>query len=137
MSHRCKKIDPFGKVNYRPVSLLPPVSKVYETINFNQISTYFKPYFSNLLTSFRKNHNTQRSSLKALELWKEALNKGKSVAATFMYLSKAFDNRNHNLLTTKLGAYTAWKLSVLRVILVRIFPHSDWIRRDTFRRKLS
>ena len=137
MSHRCKKIDPFGKVNYRPVSLLPPVSKVYETINFNQNSTYFEPYFSNLLTSFRKNHNTQRSLLKALELWKEVLNKGKSIAAVFMDLSKAFDNRNHDLLTTKLGAYTAWKLSVLKVILVRIFPHSDWIRRDTFRRKLS
>ena len=26
---------------------------------------------------------------------------------------------------------TAWKLPVLRIILVRIFPHSDWIRRDT------
>ena len=26
---------------------------------------------------------------------------------------------------------TAWKLSVFRVILARIFPHSDWIRRDT------
>ena len=27
--------------------------------------------------------------------------------------------------------YTAWKVSVFGVILVRIFPHSDWIRRDT------
>ena len=25
---------------------------------------------------------------------------------------------------------TAWKVSVIGVILVRIFPHSDWIRRD-------
>ena len=27
--------------------------------------------------------------------------------------------------------YTAWKVSVFWVILDRIFPHSDWIRRDT------
>ena len=27
--------------------------------------------------------------------------------------------------------YTTWKLSVFGVILVHIFPHSDWIRRDT------
>ena len=27
--------------------------------------------------------------------------------------------------------YTAWKVSVFGVFLVRIFPHSDWIRRDT------
>ena len=26
---------------------------------------------------------------------------------------------------------TAWKVSVFGVFLVRIFPHSDWIRRDT------
>ena len=26
---------------------------------------------------------------------------------------------------------TAWKVSVCRVFAVRIFPHSDWIRRDT------
>ena len=26
---------------------------------------------------------------------------------------------------------TAWKVSIFRVFLLRIFPHSDWIRRDT------
>ena len=25
----------------------------------------------------------------------------------------------------------AWKVSVFRIILVRVFPHSDWMRRDT------
>ena len=71
-------VDPFDKVNYRPVSLLSHVSKVYERIIFNQISTYFEPYLSNFLTGFCKNHNTQHSLLKILELWKEALDKGKS-----------------------------------------------------------
>ena len=28
-------------------------------------------------------------------------------------------------------SYTAWKMSVFGVFLVRIFPHSDWIRKDT------
>ena len=27
--------------------------------------------------------------------------------------------------------HTVWKVSKYRVFLVRIFPHSDWIRRDT------
>ena len=27
--------------------------------------------------------------------------------------------------------FTAWKVSVFGVILARIFPHSDWLRRDT------
>ena len=63
-----KTAEPFDKVNYRPVSLLSHVSKVYERIIFNQISTYFEPYFSSFLTGFRKNHNTQHPLLKMLEL---------------------------------------------------------------------
>ena len=38
-----KKADPFDKVNYRPVSLLSHVSKLFERIIFNQVSTYFEP----------------------------------------------------------------------------------------------
>ena len=47
-----KKTDPFDKVNYRPVSLLSQVSKVYKRIIFNQISTCFEPYLSTFLTGF-------------------------------------------------------------------------------------
>ena len=62
------KVDPFNKVNYRPVSLLSHVSKLYERIIFNQVSTYFEPYFSSFHTGFRKNNNTQHSLLKMLKL---------------------------------------------------------------------
>ena len=87
------------------MSFLSHVSKVYERIIFNQISAYFEPYFSSFLTGFRKNHNTQHSLLKIIELWKEALDKGKSVGGIFMNLSKAFDTLNHDLLIAKLEAY--------------------------------
>ena len=89
-----KKADHFDKVNYRPVRII-----------FNQISTYFELYFSNLHTGFCKNHNTQHFLLKMLELWKEALDKSKSFGAIFMDLSKAFDILNHDLLIAKLEAY--------------------------------
>ena len=94
--------DLFNKVNYRSVSLLSHVLKVYERIIFSQISTYFQPYFSNFLTGFRQNDNRQHSLLKMLELWKEALDKDKSVGAIFMDLCKAFDTLNHDLLIAKL-----------------------------------
>ena len=59
-----KNPDPFDKANCRPVRLLSHVLKVYGKIIFYQISIYFELYFSNLLTGFRKNHNTQYSLLK-------------------------------------------------------------------------
>ena len=100
-----KKADTFDITNYRLVSLLSHVSKVYERIIFNQISACFEPLFSTLLTGFRKNQNTQHSLLKMLELWKEALDQRISVSAIFMDLSKAFDTLNHDLLLAKLEAY--------------------------------
>ena len=39
-----------------------------------------------------------------LELWKEALDNGKSIGVIFMDLSKAFDTLNHDLLMAKLEA---------------------------------
>ena len=53
-----KKADPFDKSNYRPVSLLSHMSKVFERIIYNQINENIEPLLSNLLTGFRKNHNT-------------------------------------------------------------------------------
>ena len=110
-----KKADPFDKINYRPVSLLSYMSKVFEKIFFNQINKYIEPFLSNLLTGFRKNHNTQHCLLKMLEKWKEALDKGNFVDAIFMDLSKAFDTLNHDLLIAKLKAY-GLSISSLRYI---------------------
>ena len=100
-----KKADPFDKSNYCPVSLLSHMSKVFERIIYNQINEYIEPFLSNLLTGFRKNHNTRHSLLKMLESFKEALDKSNSVSAIFMDLSKAFDTLNHDLLIAKLEVY--------------------------------
>lgn len=44
-----KKVDLFDKKNYRPVSVLPLVSKVYERVIYKQTSIYFKPFFNKIL----------------------------------------------------------------------------------------
>ena len=62
-----KKDDPLDKENYRPISLLSHTSKIYEKILFNQINDYIEPYFSDLLTGFRRNHSTQHCLIKMLE----------------------------------------------------------------------
>ena len=61
--------------------------------------------FSQYLTGFRKNHDTQNSLFRMIESWKVRLNNESKVRIIIMDLSKAFDSLNHKLLLTKLKAY--------------------------------
>ena len=49
-----KQEDSFKKENYRPVSILPHMSKVFERILFKQIDTFMTTKFSPYLCGFRK-----------------------------------------------------------------------------------
>ena len=53
-----KKVDPFDKKNYRPVSILPLLSKVYKRMIYEQASNYFEPFFDQILCAFRKASST-------------------------------------------------------------------------------
>ena len=99
-----KKADSLKKENYRPISLLSHISKILERVIYDQINGFMEPKFSNFLTGFRKNHNTQMSVLKMIEHWTSLLDNGFYIGAIFMDLSKAFDT-NHSLLLAKLSVY--------------------------------
>ena len=107
-----KKDDMDEKRNYRPVSTLSNLSKVFENLIYSQIKTYMSDKFSKYLTEFRKNHNTQHALLNMIENWKSNLNKGNKIGAIFMDLYKAFDTLDHSLLIAKLEAYGLDSLSL-------------------------
>ena len=60
-----KKNDDLDKENYRPVSVLFNVSKVFERIIYSQIDAFKQDKLANLLTGFRKNRSTQLSYVHA------------------------------------------------------------------------
>ena len=99
------KKDPNNKENYRPVSLLSHMSKVFERLLQKQIETFMNNKLSIKLFGSRKNYNTQYCLTFILEKWKNILEKGKYFGAVFMDFSKAFDTINHDLLIAKLEAY--------------------------------
>ena len=94
-----------NKCNYRPVSILTTISKIYESILNDQLCDYFKSIFDVFLSAYRKGYSCQSVLIKFIEDWKDALDNGKIVGALFMDLSKAFDCMPHGLLVAKLSAY--------------------------------
>ena len=110
-----KKGDVTDKSNYRPISLLPALSKVFERILFDQIDTHFSKIFSPFLCGFRSGHSTQHAILNLLLKWQKCLDEKGIVGAVLMDLSKAYDCLSHELLIAKLAAYGFSKQS-LRLI---------------------
>ena len=58
------------KENYRPGSILPILSKVFERSIFQQMSSFFGDIFSKYQNGFRKGFSTQQYLLALLEKWR-------------------------------------------------------------------
>ena len=93
--------------NYRPISVLPAISKIFEKVVHDQIYSYFTQhnYFSNNQYGFRKYHSTEHTVLEVIDRATSELDSGNSAVAIFIDLSKAFDTLNHNILIEKLHYY--------------------------------
>ena len=100
-----KKKDPLDETNYRPVSVLPTVSKLFEKIMQKQINGFISNRLSPYLYGYGKGYNTQQALLVLIEKWKKNLDDKGYGVAVLMDLSKAFDTLNHDLLRAKLSVY--------------------------------
>ncbi len=100
-----KKLDDMLKENYRPVSILPVFSKVFEIVIADQLKEYFKNIFNKLLCAYRKRYGCNHVVIKLIEEWKAALDINLFAGTILMDLSKAFDCMPHGLLIAKLKAY--------------------------------
>ena len=98
----CKTIN-----NYRPVSVLPVFSKVFERIMYNRIVSFLNSF--NLLYKyqfgFREKHDANMALIVLVDEILKALDKGKIVLGVFSDLSKALDNVDHSILFKKLFKY--------------------------------
>ena len=100
-----KKDEDTRKENYRPVSVLTALSKVYKKVMYHQLYNTFCRHLSQNLSGFLKNHSCCTALLKMTEDWRRSLDNRESAMAVAVDLSKAFDSINHNLLLAKWKAY--------------------------------
>ena len=79
-----KKNEKCNKTNYRPMSILTNILKIYENLLYNQLSKYFDNLLATNQFGFRKAFNSQYCLLVMLEKFKEASNRQrKSIWGTF------------------------------------------------------
>ena len=100
-----KKDDKTDKTNYRPISILPNLSKIYERFMQNQMYSYLNQIFSKCQCGFRKGYNSQHCLMTIIEKWHKFLKIEGHARTLLTDLPKAFDCIDHELLTAKLHDY--------------------------------
>ena len=120
-----KKDDATCVKNYRPVSVLRSVSKVFERLMQDQMISYIEKFSSQYLCGYRKGFTTQTALVSLIEKWKYQLDINGYAGAVLMDLSKAFDTINHELLIAKLHACG---FSTDSIQLVLSYLYNRWHR---------
>ena len=95
-----KKDDPLNPKNYRPVAIVPVLSKILERVVFNQLVSYLNS--NNLLHpnhhAYRPGHNTTTALIQMYDGWLKAVESGQLAGACLLDMSAVFDLVDHDLL---------------------------------------
>ena len=83
-----KEKDPQAKENYRPLNVLPMLSKVLEKLMQKQMNSFITDYLSDFLCGYRQGFSTPHALITFLESYRQS-------GSALMNLSKTFDATNH------------------------------------------
>ena len=114
-----KKEDPALLTNYRPISLLPTISKVIEKVTSSQLYEYFEDskLFAENQYGFRPCHSTEYAAVELVDRITTQMDNNKIPINIFLDLSNAFDSMNHKKLLDKLKYYGTIQLELFNSYL--------------------
>ena len=121
-------IQLFG--NCRLISLLSPVSKVFEKAAYGQLFEYFSSHalFYDSQYGFRKYYTTKLAALELVDRIHKEIDESKIPFSVFLDLSKAFDTLDHDILLHELQYYgiTGTALDWFRMYLTERYQYVDY-----------
>ena len=93
--------------NYRPISILPTLSKILEKMVHKKLLKHleFNGFLSEHQFGFRPNRSTELAVTFFTDLIRKEADGGKATGAVFIDLSKAFDTISHSVLLEKMSRY--------------------------------
>ena len=109
---KCARVTPLFKQgeasdlnNYRPISVISVIAKVFERIVYDQLYNCLsnEDIISTHQSGFRSLHSTVTALLKATDNWAFNIDRGNVNAVVFLDLKKAFDTVDQDILLSKMN----------------------------------
>ena len=93
--------------NYRPISLLSNVNKIFEKLAYSRLYSFLNLHncIYELQFGFRAHHSTNHALISLTEMIRNALDNSNFACGIFIDLQKAFDTVDHEILLKKLDYY--------------------------------